>query len=159
MDPSIPPTARYYFHYVTQRLRSLRNWVSVVTGRSGLIRLLLTQFFYGARTSTQAGGLTLESLPFDPYLAQCYQESVSRGIRMLAAFTSISPRQTYRQQMLDAFPNVQFNDQLKLEFFPESDHLFSAQRDRSKLGQVIMDWVGSALGDRFAQPPKKRPFN
>ena len=159
MDPSIPPTARYYFHYVAQRLSRLRNWISVVTGRSGLIRLLLTQFFYGARAS-RTGGLTLESLQFDPYLAQCYRDSVSRGIRMLAAFTSISPRQTYRQQMLDAFPDVHFNDQLKLEFFPESDHLFSAQKDRSKLSRAIMDWVGSALGaGTLAQVPKSRAFN
>lgn len=160
LDPSLPPTARYYFHYIAQRLKSLSNWVSVVTGRSGLVRLLMTQFFYGSRASSQTEALTLENLQFDPYLAQCYKDSVTRGIRMLAAFTSISPRQTYRQQMLDAFPDVQFKDLLTLEFFPESDHLFSAQRERSKLNQVIMEWFGSAL-DRgmSAQVPKRRALN
>jgi pimeloyl-ACP methyl ester carboxylesterase len=160
MDPSIPPTARYYFHYVAQRLRSLRNWVSVATGRSGLLRLLMAQFFHGSRVSGQTGELTLERLQFDPYLARCYENSVSRGIRILAAFTSISPRQTYRQQMLDAFPDVHFNDQLKLIYFPESDHLFSAQKDRSKLNQALMDWFVSALGaGTLTQVPKSRAFN
>jgi pimeloyl-ACP methyl ester carboxylesterase len=160
MDPSIPPTARYYFHYVAQRLWSLRNWVSVATGRSGLLRLLMAQFFHGSRVSGQTGELTLEGLQFNPYLARCYGESVSRGIRMLVAFTSVSPRQTYRQQMLDAFPSVRFDDRLKLIYFPESDHLFSAQKDRSKLNQAIVDWFGSALGvGPFTQVPKSRAFN
>lgn len=143
LDPSIPPTARYYFHYVAQRLKSLHNWISVATGRSGLIRLLMTQFFYGVRATGQAEGLRLESLQFDPHLARCYQQAVVHGIRMLAAFTSISPRQTYRQQMLDAFPDVHFNQQLRLEFFPDSDHLFTAQKDSSALTQTILGWFGS----------------
>ena len=56
MDPSIPPTARYYFHYVAQRLRSLRNWLSVATGRSGLLRLLMAQFGSPGSEFSATGG-------------------------------------------------------------------------------------------------------
>jgi pimeloyl-ACP methyl ester carboxylesterase len=142
MDPTIPPTARYYFHYVAQRLKNLRHWISVATGRSGLLRLLMRQLRRDAM-APQAGALTLEELPFSPFLTHCYKQSVERGIRILAAFTSISPRQTYRQQMLDAFPDVAFKDRLKMEFFPDSDHLFSSAKDRSRLNGVIVDWLSS----------------
>ena len=143
MDPTMPPTARYYFHYVAQRLRNLHNWASVATGRSGLLRLLMAQLLHRMRPRHQAHELTLDTLQFSPYLAQCYRASVSHGVQILAAFTSISARHTYRRQMLDAFPGVEFNDQLKLEFFPDSDHLFSTERDQSQLRQIIGNWFTS----------------
>ena len=143
MDPSIPPTARYYVHYILQRLTSLRNWGSVVAGRSGLLRMLTSQVAYRLRPRLPTSGLTLETLKFSPNLAQCYENSVANGIRILAAFTSISPRQTYRSQILDAFPQAAFKDSLKLEYFTHSDHLFSNQSDRSRLDQLVLDWLSA----------------
>ena len=49
MDPTLPPTARYYWHYIRQRLGNLRNWISVITGRSGLMRRLLAHFMHTVR--------------------------------------------------------------------------------------------------------------
>jgi len=139
MDPTLPPTARYYFHYVAQRLVRLRNWVSVATGRSGLMRLLLRKWRHDV--SKTRPELTLENLAFSPHLASSYASAVKSGMQILAAFTSLSPRHTYLQQMLDAFPGVAFNNQLKLESFPDSDHIFTAQKDRDRLLHVITDWL------------------
>jgi hypothetical protein len=58
-------------------------------------------------------------------------------------FTSVSVRHTYQQQMLDAFPEASSRGGLRLEFFPDSDHLFSAERERARLYRVIADWLGS----------------
>jgi pimeloyl-ACP methyl ester carboxylesterase len=140
MDPSIPPTTRYYVHYILQRLTSLQNWASVAAGRSGLLRLLRSQLAHrvGPRATS---GLTLETLKFSPHLGQCYAGSIANGIRILAAFTSISPRQTYQSQILDAFPQAAFKDSLKLEHFTHSDHLFSDPTDRARLDQVVLDWL------------------
>jgi hypothetical protein len=63
---------------------------------------------------------------------------------MLAAFTGESTRQTYREQMLDAFPNVHFGDQLQLAFFPDSDHVFSRETDRADLTRLILHWAEHA---------------
>jgi dienelactone hydrolase len=49
MDPSIPPTTRYYVHYILQRLTSLQNWGSVAAGRSGLLKMLASQLAYRLR--------------------------------------------------------------------------------------------------------------
>jgi pimeloyl-ACP methyl ester carboxylesterase len=140
LDPSLPPTARFYFHYVAQRLCSLRNWVSVVTGRSGLVRLLLRQLRSDA-SQHRPEALTLEELPFSPYLSQCYKQSIANGIKILAAFATISSRRTYGRQMVDAFPAVSFKDLLQLEFFPDADHLFSAPADLTRLNQLILNWL------------------
>jgi alpha-beta hydrolase superfamily lysophospholipase len=143
MDPSIPPTTRYYVHYILQRLTRLQNWGSVAAGKSGLLRMLKSQLAHRLRPTPETSGLTLETLKFNPYLARCYATSVANGIRILAAFTSISPRQTYRAQILDAFPQAAFKDSLKLEHFTHSDHLFSDPNDRSRLDQLVLDWLST----------------
>ncbi len=143
LDPTIPPTPRYYLHYVAQRLTSLRNWLSVAAGRSGLLRLLAAQLAYARRPRLQLTAITLDNLRFSPYLVECYRNSTRAGIKMFAAFTSNSPRQTYPRQMLDAFPEAARSNTLELEFFPDSDHVFSAPGDRLRLNDAIIAWLGS----------------
>jgi pimeloyl-ACP methyl ester carboxylesterase len=141
MEPSIPPTSRYYVHYVLQRLTSLRNWGSVAAGRSGLLKMLRSQLVYRLRPRVPASMLTLEMLRFSAHLGRCYADSVANGIRILAAFTSDSPRQTYRSQILDSFPQAAFKDSLRLEHFTHSDHLFSDPNDRARLDQLVLEWL------------------
>jgi hypothetical protein len=63
---------------------------------------------------------------------------------MLAVFTGESTRQTYRDQMIDAFPNVSFGRQLQLEFFQDSDHIFTSSNSRSKLIRLVLEWIKTA---------------
>jgi pimeloyl-ACP methyl ester carboxylesterase len=144
MDPTMPPTARYYFHYILRRLHNLRNWLSVVTGRSGLLRLVVAHLRHRVQPPADLHELTLHNLQFSAYLGKCYQAAAAQGIKMLSVFTSVSVRQTYRQQMLDAFPEASSGGGLRLEFFPDSDHLFSADKERGRLFRVIADWLRPA---------------
>jgi pimeloyl-ACP methyl ester carboxylesterase len=143
INPSIPPTARYYYHYIAQRLLRLRNWISIVTLRSGLLRRLMTHVRYGVLPQKKPDKLTLDDLEYSPYLEQSYREAVRHGVKMLAVFSALSPRATYRQQMHDAFRDVEFGNSLELEFFPESDHLFTPSKERARLGAVIRDWLAA----------------
>jgi len=137
LDPSIPTTARHVVHYVVQRLTDPRSWARFFTGRSRVIRMW-----------SRSGAMSRREPPRDAgsvgAIAQHYGRSVARGIAMLAVFTGESTRQTYREQMIDAFPTVAFGDLLKLEFFDDSDHVFSGQSDRTRLTQLILDWIGLA---------------
>jgi pimeloyl-ACP methyl ester carboxylesterase len=143
MDPTMPPTARYYFHYLKQRLRNLRNWISVITGRSGLLRLMSAHLLSNVRQQSDLKDLNLQNLQFSSYLAKCYRAAAARNIRMLSVFTSVSARHTYERQMLDAFPEASSLGAVRLEFFPNSDHLFSTDAERTRLYRVITDWLGS----------------
>lgn len=136
LDPTLPITARHVVHYVVRRLREPRSWVRFFSGRSSLIAM-------GWRLARGA------SEPPQPMgsrhaLEQDYLRSVAGRITMLAAFTGESTRQTYREQMLDAFPNVHFGDQLQLAFFPDSDHVFSRETDRADLTRLILHWAEHA---------------
>ena len=144
MDPTLPPTFRYYIHYVLQRLPYLRHWLSILTRRSGLKRMLATHL----TRSLRAGGaspeaLTLQGLRFSPHLAQAYRAAAQRNVRMLAVLSSVSARHTYPRQMVDAFPETGSGGSLRLEYFPESDHQFSPPPARARLVRVITDWLES----------------
>jgi pimeloyl-ACP methyl ester carboxylesterase len=141
MDPTLPPTFRYYVHYVMQRLKNVRNWISLATGRSGLMRLVSAHLMNRVRPAPEVEGISLHNLRFSSYLPQCYRGAAARGVRMLAVMTSVSVRHTYKRQMLDAFPEASAGCQLRLEFFPESDHLFSGAEVRDRLRAVICDWL------------------
>ena len=141
MDPTIPPTPRYYVRYILSRLSHLQNWVSVLTGRSGLLRLVRTHLLYRLRSAEKSKPATLQDLQFSPYLGKSYAATAALGMKLLAAFTALSTRHGYVRQILDAFPEVSSGGTLQLQYFPDSDHLFSAAQDRARLYRVISDWL------------------
>lgn len=143
MDPTLPRTPRYYLHYVVQRLGHLHNWMSVLRGRSGLLRLAYEHLTNRVRPQDGLQGLTTDSLPFSPYLSMCYRAAAARRQRILLVLTSISTRHTYAKQWLDAFPEVGSSGAARAELFGNSDHLFSGRKDRERLFQVISDWLDS----------------
>jgi pimeloyl-ACP methyl ester carboxylesterase len=143
LDPTIPPTRRYYVHYILRRLRHLQNWISVLTGRSGLLRLLSAHLLYRLRPGEKSKPATLQGLRFSPYLAESYAATAAQGMKLLAAFTALSPRHAYVRQILDAFPEVSSGGTLQLQYFPDSDHLFSAVQERARLYRVIIEWLAA----------------
>jgi|HubBroStandDraft_5_1064220.scaffolds.fasta_scaffold38930_3 pimeloyl-ACP methyl ester carboxylesterase len=143
MDPTIPPTPRYYLYYILRRMRHLDNWISFLTGRSGLLRMASAHLLNSLRVQEKSRPLTLQNLQFSPYLTQCYAATAARGLKILAAFTALSPRHAYVRQILDAFPEVSVHGSLQLQYFPESDHVFSAPSDRARLYRVIDSWLGA----------------
>jgi dienelactone hydrolase len=147
MDPTIPATARYYLDYVSERLTRLPNWLNVLAGRSRILRVAAEQLLHILRPGRRARHITLQDLQFHPYLEESYRNTVARGLRILAVFTPESTRQTYREQILDAFPLVAFGDLLELEFLHGSDHTFSREQDRAKLIGRIFQWLGPADRD------------
>lgn len=141
MDPSLPPTRRYYFHYVLQRLGDPRSWWSLATGRSGLLKVLLRHLRQKLAPRGQEESMTLDNLVFNPVLRHSYRDAAARNCRFLAVFTTVSRRHTYHEQILDAFPETASGGMLRLEYFADSDHLFSQPGNRERLYQVLVDWL------------------
>lgn len=141
INPSIPTTARFYAQYFLRHLIRLRSYISVALGRSGLLRLWIRELIYGFRPTTDTRPASLEDLRFHNYLEQSYRNAIDNGAHILAVFTGDTTRQTYREQMLDAFPNIEFGNQLTLKFFPSTDHVFSSEHDRAQLLDIILNWI------------------
>lgn len=141
MDPSLAPTPRYYLHYISHRLIRLRSWIHAAFGRGHLVKILLKHVRYTLLPWRNAKVSSLQNPKFRAYVEQAYQNSVDRGIRILAVFTGDPSRQTYRDQLFEAFPGVSFRGNLQLEFFEDFDHTFSSASSRSKLIRLILEWI------------------
>jgi pimeloyl-ACP methyl ester carboxylesterase len=145
LDPAIPPTARFYADYILRRMRRLRSWMTFASGGGRIWGDLVgrTALAIGTRPAAWDGGL------IDPRtrseLEGLYRQSLERDIRLFVVLTGgdLAGRQTYREQLLDAFPTVPFEDKLRLEYFADSDHTFAPPRDRERLNVMIADWLAA----------------
>lgn len=156
LDPSIPPTARYYFHYIAERMTRLSSWLSFGLGRGRIWNdlLALAGFALGYPGAPRSPSIIDPRTRED--LEQLYQASVDNGIHLLAVLTGgrLAARQTYREQLLDALPNVSFNGRLQLEHFADCDHTFGSIRYRQLLGTIIKRWAGETPFRRQRLPAR-----
>jgi pimeloyl-ACP methyl ester carboxylesterase len=150
LDPSIPPTLRFYLRSFLHHLVRAQSWSNFAAGRGRFwtkVRKLLGVARDDVRESQR---LNLNEPEIRLYLQNAYQRSMDLGMQCLAVFTSGAPHQhNYRRQILDAFPTVPFADRLRLEYFAGCDHVFTSEADRNRLFRIVMDWVGEAS---FAKP-------
>ncbi len=143
MDPTVPATARYYVHYVAQRLIRLNNWISVLTGRSRLLRIIAERVWWTVSSSARTGQGISSNLQHRAWLEKVHADCMRLSTQMLVVFSGDSVRQTYREQLIEAFPNVSFQNRLRVEHFKGSDHTFSIANDRIRLFQTIVSWLKS----------------
>ena len=142
MDPSIPPTTRYYMDNIALRLARVQSWFNVLSGRSRTVRMFMRRALSTMQPDWKAGRYPLQDRISRRTIERRYQSLVDDRVEILAIFTAETARQTYREQMIEALPNVSFGDRLKLEFFPACDHTFVLEADRSRLIQLILQWIG-----------------
>lgn len=143
MDPAIPATQRYYLQYLWQRAPVIRSWVNILLGRSRIIHMWAGRLSSILGRGPAPSVLNLAIPQMRAHIEEVYRNSVGRGIHILAVFTGGlgTTRQTYREQMIDGFPDVPFGDQLQLEFFHQTDHIFTSESARLRLNQLLMQWL------------------
>jgi hypothetical protein len=140
LDPCIPRTRRYYVNHYRTRFVRARSWINFLAGRNPVWRKLL------GRTGI-VGNAPDAADPFDSpavraALGAAYASALGAGVRAYVACTADrESRINYREQLLDAFPEAPFGDLLRLEYFEDADHTFTAQSERAVLLDQITDWV------------------
>jgi len=56
----------------------------------------------------------------------------------------------YRRQLADAFPSLDFEGRLRIEYFERCDHTFSTLESQERLLALVRQWVGET---RFRGEP------
>jgi pimeloyl-ACP methyl ester carboxylesterase len=140
LDPSIPPTRRYFRDYLGRRALSLRSWFNVAFGASRVRRMLIERVIGMVAKNWEPRYPTLSHPQMRSQLERLYQAAIDRDVMFLVVLTS-GGRHTYPEQLLEAFPNVAFLKQLRLEFFDDCDHKFTPEASRARLLQLIRDWL------------------
>lgn len=142
MDPSIPPTNQYYLRYFGGHLLRPKSWLNLTLGRGRLWNMMRRWTGDQSEEISERHRVKLGDPQVRSYLEKVYRSAMDHGSQCLAVFTSGFPHQhNYRRQIFDAFPAVSFKDQLRLEYFHGSDHVFTSEADRRRLFDIVMEWT------------------
>jgi len=142
LDPTIPPTARFYAHYISRRLTQLRSWASFVSGR-GRIWQELSERVRSAFGAAAAQPASAADHRIRSQLEQLYLKSLDRNLKLLVVLTGgpLEGRQSYREQLFEALPNVPFEGRVLLEYFKDADHTFASESARARLQELVLGFI------------------
>jgi dienelactone hydrolase len=153
LDPTIPPTARFYAHYIGRRLTQLRSWGSFVSGRGRIWQQLSerARLAFGAASAEPASAADHK---IRSELEQLYLKSLDRNLKLLVVLTGgpLEGRQSYREQLFEALPNVPFQGRVSVEHFRDADHTFTSESVRARLQELVLGWI-KAFSTTHDPPP------
>ena len=137
LDPMIPPTRRFYLHYILNRLARPRSWLSFITGNGQLFAAIRRRLWKDGEGRVAAERALLKDV---------YSRAIENQVQLLSVLTGASDtrQSSYREQIFDAFPELELGPMIRAEFFEESDHLFLFELDRKRLNAIIIDWIETA---------------
>jgi pimeloyl-ACP methyl ester carboxylesterase len=156
IDPSIPRTGRYYLQHYRARMFRLRSWLNFTSGRHPFWSAL-RGCMSGRRLQQKAQHhpSDLQSPEVRAFIEQAYSRAVAAEVQLLAVFTAdLEKQHNYREQLLDAFPRIPFGDLLSLQYFPNTDHTFTAETERGRLLGLIHGWLRARSALSPAVAPK-----
>ena len=136
LDPTIPPTWKFYLNYLGQRATNMRSWQTFLGGRGRIWGDLIIRMI----AATGVPLIGAQSRLIDPQsrrdLEARFKHSLERKLRLLIVFTGGMAE--YREQLLDAFPSLDFGNMLTLEYLDDSDHIFTSVKHRERLNQLVL---------------------
>ncbi len=148
IDPSVPRTTGYYLRHYRGRMFRLQSWRNVVSIRHPLWKALRQSLTPSPATAPPGEGLDLEPLPdlqspeVRTFLGKAYARTLSAGVQIMAVFSGgRADQHNHPRQLLEAFPDVPFGSQLRLESLGSADHTFSVEADRRRLMELIIEWA------------------
>lgn len=157
IDPSVPRTRKYWLNSYGSRLSRLVR-KSPGEAMESLANLWRRNLGAGNGGNGDAGTVgvaedaaggpepDLSDDELHAMLAPHLKACVSKGVPILAILTGGVPQQhNYREQMLDAFPEIAFGQLLQLEFLGQCDHAVTREADLAAVRQILLGWLETAL--------------
>ena len=111
-------------------------WLRLITGRYRLFSKWRDSF----RSGRAKGGLTSPSQELRRAREEL-SKLVERDVKICYLITGGRGEYRYREQLFDAFPEVDLRRTTRIEIFPNAAHTFPREADRLALEAVVGDWV------------------
>lgn len=149
LDPTIPHTRGFYRRHLINRIFNGRTWLSVLSGRHELWDKLLRRKAAPSPEPSDSRGSELDSPAARAFLENAYRNAVNSGVKILAVFSGAGGREywlNYPEQILDAFPGVNFGSAIQIEYLKRADHTLSFESDRNHVIGVIGNWIQRVAG-------------
>jgi pimeloyl-ACP methyl ester carboxylesterase len=144
LDPATPKTFGYYMRHYTPRLFRPSVWLSVMRGEHPMVKGLAERMSK-RREEPVTNRVDLQSPEVRAILEYAYRGALDQGVRLLTVLTGGQEHQhNYAEQIVDAFPGVAFGDRIRSEYFEGTQHTFTSEADRTRLFELVAEWIGQA---------------
>lgn len=136
LDPTLPPTWKFYLRYLSQRATNMRSWQTFLGGRGRIWGDLIIRMIAATGAPLMEARRRLVDPQSRSDLEALFKRSLERNLRFLVIFTGGMAE--YREQLLDAFPSLSFGNLLTLEYLSDCDHVFTSAKHRERLNQLVL---------------------
>ena len=134
-------TPGFYLRHYGRRLFNSRSWRNVITGRHPVwnrIRSMLGQ----KDAMRSAPNLTDRDIPPKNEAIAGVRALLRRGARFLCLYTGgLENYYNSRGQLREAFRSIRFDDSIRVEYLPETDHTFTLRAHHEVAVALIREWV------------------
>jgi Serine aminopeptidase, S33 len=142
LDPSLPRTSKYFLcrtgGKISRFLRKPPARALSALGNFIVQNVFSNRDLHGEEDNS--GEQELSDAEVHNLFVGPYTQCVAAGVQILAVLTGQEPGK-YRDQLLDAFPSVEFGERLTLEYLPDTDHTFRREIDRAWLTANLIKWI------------------
>jgi pimeloyl-ACP methyl ester carboxylesterase len=154
LDPTVPRTPRGRLVHLGRRAMHLATLREVVTLRHPMWRRSLARLRQAAVPEfaldwgeQRLGADTV--LPERDIAQNALQRLIDRRVQLMLVFTGgVNHVYNYRDQLFDLLPGIDFRQQLRLEYMPNTDHAVSDRASRASLLDAISDWAATTFPTR-----------
>lgn len=153
IDPTVARTRRSTMVHVVRRLRHLATLRELVLLRHPVFRRGLSGGSSAAVSVAQAaaGQSGQRANVVAPELSgsevrTAVERLIDRGMHMMLVFTGgVNHVYNYHGQLFDLWPGLDFREQLRLLYMPETDHTVSDATGRGRLLVALAEWLSRAF--------------
>jgi pimeloyl-ACP methyl ester carboxylesterase len=157
IDASTPPTRWHYvrkcFNHKVWR-RKFEAILSVVRARRALPKQVIPADVWQYDDTLPLGHPEVHS-----DLADGYRNAFAKSVQTLAIFTAGAAWYNYRNQLFDAFPELDFTRYFQFQYLKRCDHLITHEANRSILFEIIETWLADTEFKRPAPEPSSSESN
>ena len=133
------PTYKYYLNYYLPKFFNFKIWWNKLNN------ILNTSDVEDNDVTESPDKRTLSYkwiLPEKNTVESDYSEFINRNVKLLCLYTS-TWRYNYTSQLSDAFPSLDFSNNIQLAYHSSATHTFPTIQDRELLSQSISEWLTS----------------
>jgi hypothetical protein len=153
-------TWRYYVEYYLPLLFRGARWRSFL--RRGVQRLRGKRL---VKTASEAAGIDEQYLEIPRYtrvfppqatVADGLRTLTARGVKMYVNFTGGEANYNYTGQYRDSFRDVNFKDLLRVDYYPQTNHIVTQPDQQRRIVDNISQWVASVAAAPAAKASAKK---
>jgi pimeloyl-ACP methyl ester carboxylesterase len=146
-------TFRHYLHHYGPRMKELSVWTNFIKTR--LKRLAGRAAAPEQPTEDMELPTYVREFPPRERVAAELRALAERGMEFFYIYSGGQEEYNYRAQFVDMFREVDFKRQLRVDYLPDADHIFTGLDHQQLVVRGVVDWMRRFEGTPVMEPARE----